>query len=152
VKLRRHLATALTVILALMIGYVGVSYLTDPAGTAPAFGMAVWPEGNAAAFLATKGARDLVTGALPLVLLITGQRRALGWAMSIIALVPLLDAMLILSTGGSTAMALWVHGLTAALTLGTGLLLLTETARPGGTRHAPRSTTRPRYRATTPES
>ncbi|MDT0157002.1 DUF4267 domain-containing protein [Microbacterium sp. ARD32] len=123
---RRHLATCLTFLLAAMIGYVGVSYLIDPGGTAPGFGMAAWPEGDAAAFLATKGARDLVTGILPLVLLFTRQRRALGWAMSIIAIVPLLDAALILSTGGSTAMAIWVHALTAVLTLGTGVLLLTE--------------------------
>lgn len=128
-RFRRHLATWLTVVLALMIGYVGVSYLLDPAGTAPGFGMASWPEGDAAAFLTTKGARDLVTGILPLVLLLTRQRRALGWAMSVIAIVPLLDALLILSTGGSTAMALGVHALTAVLTLGTGVLLLTERPR-----------------------
>ncbi|UJP11225.1 DUF4267 domain-containing protein [Microbacterium sp. KUDC0406] len=126
---RRYLANTLTVILALMIGYVGVSYLLDPGGTAPNFGMPAWPEGEAAAFLSTKGARDLVTGILPLALLFTGQRRALGWAMSIIALVPLLDAILILSNGGSTAMAVWVHLLTAVLTFGTGLLLLTEKPR-----------------------
>lgn len=126
---RRRLANTLTVVLALMIGYVGISYLLDPAGTAPNFGMPAWPEGDAAEFLATKGARDLVTGILPLVLLFTGQRRALGWALSVIALIPLLDAVLILSAGGSTAMAIGVHLLTAVLTLGTGLLLLTETRR-----------------------
>jgi len=124
--LRRRITSVLTVLLALMIGYVGVSYLIDPAGTAPSFGMAAWPKGEAAAFLSTKGARDLVSGLLPLVLLITGQRRALGWAMAVIAIIPLLDAVLIVSTGGSMAMAIGVHALTALITLATGVLLLTE--------------------------
>ncbi|MGW8566011.1 DUF4267 domain-containing protein [Isoptericola sp. NPDC055881] len=124
--MRRHLATGLTVLLAVGIGYVGVSYLFFPAATAPSFGMAVWPEGDAAAFLATKGARDLASGLVPLALLLSGQRRALGWVLSIWALVPVADAALILSTGGSTVTALAVHGLTALALVVTGALLLTE--------------------------
>ncbi len=124
--MRRHLATALTVLLAAGIGYVGVSYLFFPAATAPQFGMAVWPEGDAATFLATKGARDLASGLVPLVLLLTGQRRALGWVLTLWAVVPLADAALILSTGGSVVTALAVHGLTALALVVTGVLLLTE--------------------------
>lgn len=125
---RRTLATVLTATLALGISYVGVSYLLAPAATAPSFGMAVWPRGEAATFLATKGARDLVSGLIPLALLVTSQRRALGWVMTVTALVPAMDAALILMTGGSTAIALSVHALTAVMVLGTGVLLLTEPA------------------------
>lgn len=124
--MRRHVATGLTVLLAVGIGYVGVSYLFFPEATAPSFGMAVWPEGDAAAFLATKGARDLASGLVPLALLLTGQRRALGWVLTVWTLVPLSDAALILATGGSTVTALAVHGLTALALLVTGALLLTE--------------------------
>jgi len=124
--MRRHLATALTVLLAVGIGYVGVSYLFFPADTAPQFGMAVWPEGDAATFLATKGARDLASGLVPLALLLTGQRRGLGWVLTLWAVVPLADAALILSTGGSVVTALAVHGLTALALVVTGVLLLTE--------------------------
>ena len=123
---RKHLATTLTVLLALGIGYVGVSYLCFPAATAPQFGMAVWPEGDAATFLVTKGARDLASGLVPLSLLLTGQRRALGWVLSLWAVVPLADAVLILSTGGSVVTALAVHGLTVVALIATGVLLLTE--------------------------
>ncbi|MFE5336695.1 DUF4267 domain-containing protein [Isoptericola sp. NPDC056573] len=124
--MRRHLATGLTVLLALGIGYVGISYLFFPAATAPQFGMAVWPEGDAASFLATKGARDLASGLVPLALLLTGQRRALGWVLTLWAVVPLADAVLILTTGGSVVTALAVHGLTALALVVTGVLLLTE--------------------------
>ena len=123
---RTRLATTLTVLLAVGIGYVGVSYLFFPEATAPQFGMAVWPEGDAAQFLATKGARDLASGLVPLALLLTGQRRALGWVLTLWTVVPLADAILVLSNGGSTASALGVHGLTAAALLVTGALLLTE--------------------------
>lgn len=138
-KIRTHLATGLTVLTGVGIGYVGLSYLIDPAGTAPGFGMATWPEGDAATFLATKGARDLVSGLLPLALLLTRQRRALGWAMAIESLVPAADAALILSTGGSTTTALAVHGATAVVVLATGVLLLTERR---GSANEPAPTTR----------
>jgi hypothetical protein len=123
---RTRLATTLTVLLAAGISYVGISYLFFPAATAPQFGMAVWPEGDAADFLATKGARDLASGLVPLALLWSGQRRAVGWILSLWTFVPLADAALILSTGGSVAMALWVHGVTALALVITGGLLLTE--------------------------
>jgi len=127
-RFRRHLATGLTAVLSAGIGYVGVSYLTAPESTAPSFGLSSWPEGEAATFLATKGARDLASGVIPLTLLVTGHRRALGWALVAEALVPALDAALILATKGSTKAALGVHGATAAAVLGTGVLLLTEPA------------------------
>jgi hypothetical protein len=135
---RKRLATTLTVLLAVGIGYVGVSYLFFPAATAPQFGMAVWPVGDAAQLLATKGARDLASGIVPLALLLSGQRRALGWVLSLWTVVPLADAILVLSTGGSTATALGVHGLTAAALLVTGTLLLTEKTADGGRAFAER--------------
>ena len=123
---RKHLASTLTVLLALGIGYVGFSYLFAPAATAPSFGMPVWPEGDAAAFLATKGIRDLASGLIPLTLLLTGQRRALGWVLAVETIVPATDMILVLASGGSAAVALGVHGLTAVAVLATGILLLTE--------------------------
>lgn len=141
-RARRYLATALTGALSLGIGYVGVSYLLAPGATAPSFGMATWPTGAEATFLVTKGARDLVSGLIPLVLLLAGQRRALGLVLVVESLVPALDASLILATGGSTATALAVHGITAILVLGTGLLLLTEpAAEPTGPDDAARMAT-----------
>lgn len=123
---RKHLASTLTVLLAVGIGYVGFSYLFAPVATAPSFGLPDWPEGDAADFLATKGIRDLVSGLIPLTLLLTGQRRALGWVLAVETIVPATDMLLVLTSGGSVVTALAVHGLTAVAVLATGVLLLTE--------------------------
>ncbi|MFE2726401.1 DUF4267 domain-containing protein [Kitasatospora sp. NPDC059327] len=123
---RRRIATVLTVLIALGIGYVGVSYLFAPESTVSGFGLPEWPHGEAAAFFSIKGIRDLVTGIAPLVLLATGQRRALGWLLLVEALIPLDDAVTVLTHHGSTAAALGIHGATAVLVAATAALLLTE--------------------------
>ncbi|MFJ9952929.1 DUF4267 domain-containing protein [Kitasatospora sp. NPDC091207] len=123
---RRRIATVLTVLIALGIGYVGVSYLFVPESTVSGFGLPEWPHGDAAAFFSIKGIRDLATGIAPLVLLATGQRRALGWLLLVEALIPLDDAVTVLTHHGSTAAALGIHAATALLVAATAALLLTE--------------------------
>ncbi|WP_051732879.1 DUF4267 domain-containing protein [Kitasatospora phosalacinea] len=125
-RLRVNLATAFTVLVALGIGYVGVSYLLAPESTASGFGMPVWPQGEAADFLIVKGFRDIVSGLVPLALLLTGHRRALGWALLAESVTPFGDAATILTHHGSTATAFGVHFATAALVVVTAALLLTE--------------------------
>ena len=121
---RKITANALTLIAALGIIYIGVSYLFAPAATASGFGFAEWPTGEEAQILTVKGVRDIVSGILPLTLLALGQRRALGWALLCEALIPLGDGTLILVHGGSTATALGVHYLTMVLVVVAGLLQL----------------------------
>lgn len=125
-SVRRRIATGLTVLIALGIGYVGVSYLFAPESTASGFGLPEWPRGEAAEFLSTKGIRDLASGIAPLVLLVTGRRRALGWLLLVDALIPLNDAVTVLTHHGSTATAFGVHGAAAAVVAVTAALLLTE--------------------------
>ncbi|MFI6445803.1 DUF4267 domain-containing protein [Kitasatospora sp. NPDC050543] len=130
--IKRRIASGLTVLIALGIGYVGIGYLLAPAGMAPNFGLPAWPHGDGDGFLNLKGIRDLVSGLVPLALLATGQRRALGWALLLEALTPLGDAVIVLSHGGSAATAYGVHGLTAAVVLTTAALLLTERTTTAG--------------------
>ncbi|MEV0535453.1 DUF4267 domain-containing protein [Kitasatospora sp. NPDC050463] len=125
-SVRRRIATVLTVLIALGIGYVGVSYLFAPESTASGFGLPEWPRGEAAEFLSTKGIRDLASGIAPLVLLATGQRRALGWLLLVDALIPLDDAVTLLTHHGSVATAFGVHGAAAVVVAVTAALLLTE--------------------------
>ncbi|MGI5165184.1 DUF4267 domain-containing protein [Spirillospora sp. CA-253888] len=106
------------------ISYVGLSYLLDPAGTAPSFGLPAWPEGEAAGFLNIKGVRDLGTGLVVLVLMARREWRALGWAMAAFSTIPAGDALTILARDGSTATALGVHAATAVAVLASGILLL----------------------------
>ncbi|WP_433759275.1 DUF4267 domain-containing protein [Nocardia sp. CA-135398] len=121
-----RIATALSLIGAAFILYIGISYLVTPETIATGFGLPEWPKGDAVAFMNLKGVRDTVSGLLILVLLATEQRYALGIVTLVIALVPIGDMLTVLSWGGSTAAAFGIHGLTAALVAVTGVLLIRE--------------------------
>lgn len=122
----RHLTTALAAAGAALILYVGLSYLFAPQATAPDFGVPTWPRQEGTAFLAVKGVRDVATGLVILALLLTGHRRALGWAMAAIAFVPVGDMVIVLNSGGAAATAYGVHGATALAVAVTAALLLRE--------------------------
>ncbi|MEV6522436.1 DUF4267 domain-containing protein [Longispora sp. NPDC051575] len=122
----KRLATGLAVLGALFILYIGISYLLNPVGTATGFGVPTWPTHDGTAFLAVKGVRDIASGLVILALLLTGHRRALGWAMLALTFVPAGDMVIVLSEGGSRAVALGVHGLTAVAVAVTAGLLLRE--------------------------
>ncbi|MFD7258997.1 DUF4267 domain-containing protein [Streptomyces sp. NPDC059874] len=122
----KNLATALAAIGAAFIIYIGLSYLLAPQATAGGFGVPTWPQHDGTAFLAVKGVRDLATGLVVLALLLTGQRRALGWAMAAIAFIPAGDMAIVLSAGGPAGTAYGVHGSTALAVALTAALLLRE--------------------------
>ncbi|WP_084523465.1 DUF4267 domain-containing protein [Nocardia inohanensis] len=123
-RLSRRLGTVGAVVGAGFIMSVGGGYLFAPQKMAPGFGFTDWPHPEADGFLNVKGVRDVVTGLVPLALLAAGQRRATGIALLTLAIVPTGDMLTILARRGSTATALSVHGLTAALVAATGVLLL----------------------------
>lgn len=122
----RYATTALAALLAGGIILVGVLYLVAPDSIVPSFGLSEWPQGEARAFFAVKGIRDVVSGLIVLVLLATGHRRALGWVALVAAITPIGDAAIVLAHGGSAAIAFGVHGLTAAAVAAAGILLLRE--------------------------
>ncbi|GAB2856934.1 hypothetical protein GCM10022221_65650 [Actinocorallia aurea] len=121
--------TALAALTGVGITYVGLSYLLDPAGTAPGFGLPAWPTGDAAAWLNIKGVRDLATGLTVFALLAAGRREALGWVMLAFATIPAGDMLTILAHRGSTAAALGIHGVTSAAVLTSALLLIRASRR-----------------------
>jgi hypothetical protein len=121
-----RITTALSLIGAAFILYIGISYLLTPETIATGFGLPEWPKGDAVAFMNLKGVRDTVSGVLILTLLATRQRFALGIVMLVLALVPVGDMLTVLSWNGSPATAFGVHGLTAALVALTGVLLIGE--------------------------
>ncbi|MFI9561208.1 DUF4267 domain-containing protein [Nonomuraea endophytica] len=116
--------TVLTVVGALFIGYVRVSYLLAHQSMAPDFGLPSWPHGEGVGFLAVKGVRDVVSGLVILAVLVTGNRRVLVWVMLPMALTPIGDVFIVLLSGGETAIAFGVHGATAAAVILAGGLLL----------------------------
>ena len=134
----KHLNTALVTVAGLFVVFIGARFLLMPEAAAAAFGTPEWPHGGATAYLAIKGVRDLVTGLVVLTLLLAGQRRALAWMTVVVALIPVGDAIIVLSSGGSLATALGVHLATAVAVVVTGALLFWET-RPGTTVASPES-------------
>ncbi|MEV7098862.1 DUF4267 domain-containing protein [Amycolatopsis sp. NPDC051045] len=113
----------LVAIVALGIIYIGLSYLFAPAKIAAGFGFTEVPE-NATGFLNVKGGRDVGAGLVPLALIIYGDPHALGWVILVAAVWPVFDMLIILRHRGKKAIAFGVHGLTAAVMVVAGLLLL----------------------------
>lgn len=125
----KNVNTVLAAAGALFILYIGASFVLTPETTAPAFGLPDWPSGDGGGFLILKGIRDIGSGLVMGILLVTGHRRALGWVLLMMAVIPFGDMTNVLAHHGSMAAAFGVHGLTSALVLVTGLLMLRETSR-----------------------
>ncbi|MRH91082.1 DUF4267 domain-containing protein [Nocardia sp. SYP-A9097] len=121
-----RIATALSLIGAAFIIYVGINFLTNPEAAADGFGLPAWPHGDEADFLNIKGVRDVSSGLIILALLAFRQRFALGITTLVVALTPIGDMLTVLTHNGSAAAAFGIHGLTAALVILTGALLLRE--------------------------
>ncbi|MFC9344184.1 DUF4267 domain-containing protein [Streptomyces sp. NPDC057020] len=123
----KKINTALAAVFVLFILWFGSEFILSPATTAPGFGLPSWPSGDGGGFLVVKGIRDVVMALVLGLLLVTGHRRALGWAILVESLAAYGDMTTVLSRHGSVATALGIHGLTATLMVVNGLLLLRET-------------------------
>ncbi|MFB8077329.1 DUF4267 domain-containing protein [Streptomyces sp. NPDC056013] len=123
----KKINTALAAVFVLFILWFGSEFILSPETTAPGFGLPSWPSGDGGGFLVVKGIRDVVMALVLGVLLVTGHRRALGWAILVESLAAYGDMATVLSHHGSVATALGIHGLTATLMVVNGLLLLRET-------------------------
>lgn len=125
----KKINTVLAAAFILFILWFGTEFIVSPETTAPGFGLPTWPSGDGDGFLVVKGIRDVVMALVLAVLLVTGHRRALGWALLVEALAAYGDMATVLSHHGSVATALGVHALTATLMVANGLLILRETGR-----------------------
>ncbi|MEU3842763.1 DUF4267 domain-containing protein [Streptomyces sp. NPDC028635] len=123
----KKINTVLAAAFILFILWFGSEFILTPETTAPGFGLPSWPAGDGGGFLIVKGIRDVVLALVLGVLLVTGQRRALGWVLLVEALAAYGDMATVLAHHGSVATALGVHALTATLMVVTGLLFLRET-------------------------
>lgn len=119
--------TVLAAACVLFALYLGMSFVL-PIGTVFP-GLPNWPTGGG--FNAVKGSRELAMGLALGVLLVTGQRRALGWVLLMVAVAPFGDMVNVLAHHGSMASAFGIHGLTAAVIVATGLLIVRETRKAG---------------------
>ncbi|MFB7611147.1 DUF4267 domain-containing protein [Streptomyces gardneri] len=125
----KKINTVLAATFVLFILWFGMEFILSPETVAPTFGLPSWPSGDGGGFLVVKGVRDVVMALVLGVLLVTGHRRALGWALLVEALAAYGDMANVLAHHGSVGTALGVHGLTATLMVVNGLLILRETRK-----------------------
>ena len=75
-------------------------------------------------WLRLKGIRDVATGLAVLTMILTAGNRTAGTVLLVFAIIPLGDMSNILGSGGRTVTAFSVHGVTCAVMLVAGFLLI----------------------------
>ena len=122
-----HNAIALIVAALLAVGIIviGCFYLVSPERISGTFGLKPpASDADTRAWLRPKGVRDVVAGLVVLALMLTAETRSVGIALLVEAIIPLGDMSIILGSGGSKSRAFSVHGVTCAVMLVVGLLLI----------------------------
>ena len=112
-------------VIAAAVIFMGSNYLVSPDRVTGSFGLKLpAADADTRAWLRLKGVRDVGAGFAVLALMVFADRRALGIAVLALAIIPFGDMAVVLGSGGSKASAFWIHGLTCAVMLFVGLLLI----------------------------
>jgi hypothetical protein len=120
-----HVAYAITWIIGVGIIFIGVRFLLVPRPSAAAFGVGIGPQaGDATAYLAVKGVRDIGSGLIAIALIVAATPQAVGWFMLCAAVIPIGDALIVLRYQGPKLAAYAIHGATAAVMVVVAALLL----------------------------
>ena len=110
---------------AMGIMVIGCFYLVSPERISGTFGLKPpAPDADTRAWLRLKGIRDVACGLVVLIMMLTADRRLVGVVLLVEAIIPLGDMSIILGSGGSKSRAFTVHGVTCAVMLVVGLLLV----------------------------
>ena len=123
------MANAIPLVVAALIALAvigfGSFYLVSPQRISGSFGLKPpAPDADTRAWLRLKGIRDVASGLVVLTIMLTADRRLAGTALLVFAIVPFGDMSIILGSGGSKSRALSIHGVTCAVMLVAGLLLI----------------------------
>ncbi len=112
-------------LIAVAVIMIGCSYLVSPDRVSGSFGLKPpASDADTRAWLRLKGLRDVTLGLLVLTMMLAADRRLVGIALLVAAIVPFGDMSIILGSGGSKSKAFSVHGATCAVILVVGLLLI----------------------------
>ena len=115
----------LAVLVAAGIIVIGSFYLVSPARVLGSFGLKPpASDADTRAWLRLKGIRDLASGLALLTMMLTTDSRTVSILLLVFAIIPFGDMSNILVSGGRKATAFSVHGVTCAVMLFAGLLLI----------------------------
>jgi len=120
---------AIPLILAALIGVgiivIGCFYLLSPERISGSFGLKPpAPGADTRAWLRLKGVRDVATGLAVLTMMLTTDARTVEMVLLVFAIIPFGDMSNILVSGGRKRTAFSIHGVTCAVMLVVGLLLI----------------------------
>jgi uncharacterized membrane protein len=112
-------------LIAVAIIVIGCFYLVSPEQISGSFGLKPpASDADTRAWLRLKGIRDVASGLVVLTMMLTADRRSVGIALIVFAIIPLGDMSIVLGSGGSKSKAFSIHGVTCAVMLVVGLLLI----------------------------
>jgi uncharacterized membrane protein len=115
----------LAALIAVGIIVIGCFYLLSPERISGTFGLKPpASDADTRAWLRLKGIRDVVAGLAVLTLMLTTDSRTVGIVLLVFAIIPFGDMSNVLASGGRKATAFSVHGVTCAVMLAVGLLLI----------------------------
>ena len=112
-------------LIAVGIIVIGCFYLFSPERISGTFGLKPpASDADTRTWLRPKGIRDVAAGLVVLAMMLTADKRTLGIALLVEAIIPLGDMSIVLGSGGSKSRAFSIHGITCAVMLVVGLLLI----------------------------
>ena len=115
----------LAVVVSVGILVIGCFYLASPQNILGGFGLKPpAPDADTRAWLRLKGIRDIASGLTVLTLILTTNNRTVGIVLLVLAVIPFGDMSNVLGSGGRKVAAFSVHGVTCAVMLFAGLLLI----------------------------
>src|SRR6516164_2792881 len=115
----------LAALLAVGIIIIGCFYLVTPERISGTFGLKPpASDADTRAWLRPKGIRDIAAGLVVLAVMLAADARMVGVVLLIEAIIPFGDMSIVLGSGGSKSRALSIHGVTCAVMLVVGLLLI----------------------------
>jgi len=115
----------LAALIAVAIIVIGCFYLASPERVSGSFGLKPpASDADTRAWVRLKGIRDVASGLVVLTMMLTADRRLVGTALLVFAIIPFGDMSIVLGSGGSKSRAFSIHGVTCAVMLLVGLLLI----------------------------
>jgi hypothetical protein len=119
------LPLAIAVLVSVGIIVIGCFYVAAPERIVEGFGLKPPAlDADTRAWLRLKGTRDIATGLAVLTLMLTADHRIVGIVLLVFAIIPFGDMSNVLLSGGRKVTAFSVHGVTCAVMLFAGLLLI----------------------------
>ena len=116
---------AIAALIAVGIIVIGCFYLASPERILGSFGLKPpAPDADTRAWLRLKGIRDVASGLVVLTMMLMSDSRTVALVLLVLAIIPLGDMSNVLVSGGSKTKAFSVHGLSCAVMLAVGLVLI----------------------------